>query len=203
MNILIVGDSFAADWSVKYKNVFGWPNLLDKVHNVTNLAQAGVSEYKIYKQLISVDLDLFDLIIVTHTSPHRVVTREHPIHSNDQFYKHADLLFGDIEYHHKSFKGWMNRSLRSAYYFFIFHFDQEYQELVYELLVARIENILHSKPTLTIVTPIALDKCIKQTNTIHIHRNQVQQGLTNHMSDSDNLALFQKICHSIDAIKQS
>jgi hypothetical protein len=203
MNILIVGDSFAADWSVKYKNVFGWPNRLDKIYNVTNLAQAGVSEYKIYKQLISVDLDLFDLVIITHTSPYRVVTKHHPIHCNDSLHKHSDLLFSDIEYHSNSFLGWLNRSLRSAYNFFIFHFDQEYQELVYELFVDRIEQVLHNKMTIAIVTPIALDRCIKQNNTIYIHNNQVQQGLTNHMSDSDNLELFQKICNCIDEIKQS
>jgi hypothetical protein len=28
MKILIIGDSFAADWSVKYNDYAGWPNLL-------------------------------------------------------------------------------------------------------------------------------------------------------------------------------
>ena len=101
MHVLIVGDSFAADWSAKHCDLFGWPNLLAKHHTVTNLAQAGVSEYKIYKQLISVDLSQFDLVIVAHTSPYRVVTRSHPVHYNNSLHKHADLLFGDIEYHYK------------------------------------------------------------------------------------------------------
>ena len=48
-NILIIGDSFAADWTVKYPTVVGWPNLLAKNYNVVNLAQAGAGEYKIYQ----------------------------------------------------------------------------------------------------------------------------------------------------------
>ena len=47
--ILIAGDSFAADWTVKYKGE-GWVNTLCKDYDVTNVAQAGVSEYKIYNQ---------------------------------------------------------------------------------------------------------------------------------------------------------
>ena len=50
MKILICGDSFAADWTVKYPGQ-GWPNMLAEIHEVTNLAQAGCSEYKILKQL--------------------------------------------------------------------------------------------------------------------------------------------------------
>ena len=203
MNILIVGDSFAADWSVKPKNGPGWPNLLSKVYNVTNLAQAGASEYKIYKQLISVDLDLFDLVIITHTSPYRMVTRQHPIHFNDCLHRNADLLFSDVEYHFKSIKNCLNRSLRSAYNFFIFHFDQEYHDVVYRLFVEQINNILRNKKTLTIITPVALSEYIPQTNVIQIQDSQVQSGLTNHMSELDNLKLFRKISHAIDALKQS
>ena len=48
-NILICGDSFAADWTKKYDGT-GWVNMLTKDHTITNIAEAGVSEYKIYKQ---------------------------------------------------------------------------------------------------------------------------------------------------------
>ena len=56
MHLLIIGDSFAADWSVKYADKKGWPNFLAEKYSVTNLAQAGCSEYKIKKQLDSVNL---------------------------------------------------------------------------------------------------------------------------------------------------
>ena len=47
--ILICGDSFAADWSKKYEGK-GWVNMIENDHVITNIAEAGVSEYKIYKQ---------------------------------------------------------------------------------------------------------------------------------------------------------
>ena len=52
--LLIAGDSFAADWTIKYKGE-GWVNTLCKDYDVTNIAQAGVSEYKIYNQLKKID----------------------------------------------------------------------------------------------------------------------------------------------------
>ena len=100
MNILIVGDSFAADWTVKYKGI-GWPNMLSKRHNVTNLAQAGCSEYKIYKQLLSVNLDDFDYIIASHTSPYRIYVTEHPVHSMDKLHNDCDLIYTDLKEHSK------------------------------------------------------------------------------------------------------
>jgi hypothetical protein len=36
MKVLIVGDSFAADWTVKYPSGKGWVNLLAEHHDVTN-----------------------------------------------------------------------------------------------------------------------------------------------------------------------
>ena len=67
-------------------------------YNVTNVSQAGVSEYKILKQvedhLYSND---FDLVIVCHTSPYRVHTPEHPVH-NSGLHKDCDLIYSDVEY---------------------------------------------------------------------------------------------------------
>ena len=203
MQILIVGDSFAADWSVKHKDVLGWPNLLALGHSVTNLAQAGVSEYKIYKQLISVDLELFDLVIISHTSPYRMVTRNHPVHRDNLLHAHADLIFSDIEYHYRSFSRFFNKSLRTAYNFFISHFDQEYHELVYQLLVERIEKLLLDKSVITVVTPITLEICVNATNKIWIVPEQIQLGNPNHMSATNNQKLFEKISQNINEIEQS
>jgi hypothetical protein len=139
--ILIIGDSFATDWSVKYNEYKGWPNLLAEQYPVVNLAQAGVNEYKIYKQITSVeDLDSFDLVIVSHTSPLRVHTKQHPVHANDQLHSNADLMFGDIEYHCKQFSNFFNRSLKSAYTFFLHHYDIEYFETSYALFREKINQ---------------------------------------------------------------
>jgi hypothetical protein len=204
MHVLIVGDSFAADWSAKHCDLFGWPNLLAKHHIVTNLAQAGVSEYKIYKQLISVDLSQFDLVIVAHTSPYRVVTRCHPVHSNNSLHKHADLLFGDIEYHYKkTFRGFFNKSVRCAYNFFSLHFDHEYQELSYQLIVDRIEKLLCDIPSITLVTPVALESCITAKNVITIVNNQIESGSSNHLSSAANKQLVNVLLQKINEINRA
>ena len=60
MHILICGDSWAADWSVKYNGI-GWPNILQQHHDITNVAQAGVSQYRICQQLQDIDIAKFDV----------------------------------------------------------------------------------------------------------------------------------------------
>ena len=60
--LLICGDSFSTDWTKKYEGI-GWVNMLEKNYKITNISQAGVSEYKIYQQLNSVDLSKFDKTI--------------------------------------------------------------------------------------------------------------------------------------------
>jgi hypothetical protein len=57
--LLITGDSFAANWQIKYNGV-GWVNLLENDFEVKNIAQAGVSEYKIMKQLENQNLWLLE-----------------------------------------------------------------------------------------------------------------------------------------------
>ena len=73
MDILIVGDS-----SPRNDNKNSWQNRLKLKHNIVNTAVGGISEYRIYRQLVD-NIDLkWDRIIVVHTSP-RVHTRQHPI----------------------------------------------------------------------------------------------------------------------------
>lgn len=99
MNILICGDSFACDWSVKSPELSGWCLWLAKDHNVTNLAQAGVGEYKVLKQLQSVDLAKYDAVIISHSSPNRVYCTDHPIHKGDPLHGESDLIYSDISEH--------------------------------------------------------------------------------------------------------
>ena len=54
MKLLVAGDSFAAEWPGNS----GWVKLLAQEHPVTNVAQAGVSEYKILKQVQNENLPL-------------------------------------------------------------------------------------------------------------------------------------------------
>ena len=144
MKILLCGDSFASNWQVKCPNSTGWVNLLANQYNVTNLAQSAVGEYKILKQVQSVDLNKFDAIIVSHTSPNRIHCTYHPIHNQDPLYKNADLIYSDVLDHaHKS------ADCRLAVDFFERYFDLEHAEEVNNLICMEILNILGQYPKVT------------------------------------------------------
>jgi hypothetical protein len=201
MKILIAGDSFAADWSTKYKDGIGWPNLLAKQFNVTNIAQAGVGEYKIYKQLCSVDLTEYDLVIVSHTSPYRLHTRLNTIHQGDELHANSDLLFADIEYHLKTFVGFFDRALRSAYNFFVHHYDTNYQEDVYMLIRAEINRLIGKKNCLIIRNTLAEPKFVLEKNIVDIVKIQrLHPGLINHLSTEGNQLVYQQV---LDKIKKN
>jgi hypothetical protein len=119
MKILIAGDSFATVWP---DSQLGWPTLLAKKYDVVNLAQAGIGEYKILKQIESQEINNFDLVIVSHTSPSRLHTKNHPVHK-EGFHKNCDLILNDL-INRSTFR---NHSLKAAQEYFKYHYDDEYQ----------------------------------------------------------------------------
>lgn len=185
IKILIIGDSFAADWSLKYDNYKGWPNLLAQEYDVTNLAQAGVSEYKIYKQLTNINIDNFDTLIVSHTSPYRVPTRKHPIHAEDKLHNSSDLIIADIEYHSSRYKNILNSSLRSAKNFFDHHFDEDFFYTTHMLYKKEIMNLTESKNT------IHLDWFDNVSEFRKLWENF--SGKINHFSEEGNMLVYRMI----------
>ena len=181
MKILICGDSFAADWSKKYPECKGWATQLAEKYSVVNLAQAGVSQYKIYKQVSSVEITNFDVVIVIHTSPYRIVTSKHPLYSNDILHKDSDLIFSDIEYHAKKFINKFNSPLQTAYNFFIYHYDKEFQETTYNLYKEKVESL--------ITIPKVIINNFEDWETIKINH----KGNCNHLNDEGNKILFNRI----------
>jgi len=132
MKILITGDSWEANWNVKHKTYTGWPNILADYFDITNIAQAGVSQYKICKQIDSVNLDDYDFIIFGITSPYRIYTPNHPVHKQDKLHSNSDLIFTDIEYHLSQNP---TDDLKSIMNFYHNHFDVEYAEFIHKLLI--------------------------------------------------------------------
>jgi len=198
-NILIIGDSFAADWTIKYPNAVGWPNLLAKEYNVVNLAQAGVGEYKIYQQLCSVDdIGKFDLILISHTSPYRINTKRHPVHHSDPLHKNADLIFSDIEYHKKSIFTWFNKSLITAFNFFIYHSDDEYLETVYALLRKQIYEMVGATNSIVLTNFNVPEKFIIEKHFLNFKNTQLTcPGVANHMSDIGNKIVYDTLAAKI------
>jgi hypothetical protein len=136
--LLILGDSFAADWTRKYDGV-GWPNMLAERYQVTNLAQAGCSEYKIWLQLESImtGLDQFDFILISHTSPYRIYIKEHPVHHLDKLHGASDLIYNDIKD-----KLELYPDLSTITCWFEKYFDLDYAKFVHNLVCEKIDRTL-------------------------------------------------------------
>lgn len=129
-----MGDSFAADWTVKYPDKKGWPNLLAENYRVTNKAQAGCSEYKIWLQLVSEKLENYSHVIMSHTSPYRIPVKQHPIHKDDPLHRDCDLIYSDVKQ--------QEAVLSSVIDFFENYFDIEYAVFVHELIINKELNHL-------------------------------------------------------------
>lgn len=191
MKLLICGDSFAADWTVKYSGR-GWPNMLADFFDVTNLAQAGCSEYKIYLQLISADLSAYDKIIVSHTSPYRIYTKEHPVHKNDPLHKNSDLIYTDLKEHSKTVKG-----LEHVIGYFEEHFDLEYALFVHNLICEKIDNLTKDYDVIHL-SNMVWDDCYKFEDMLQ--SNQLfkdHRGLMNHYDDEANEIFFNEVMKRI------
>ena len=135
MKILVAGDSFAAEWP----GYNSWVKLLANNHDVTNVAQAGCSEYKILKQIQDITLDDYEVVIVSHTSLSRVHTPNHPLHK-EGLHKDCDLLYNDIDR-----ISIFNPSLSAAKGYFKYHYDDQYYQIIYSLLRKEINSLLSNK----------------------------------------------------------
>lgn len=190
MRILIAGDSFSTKSSA---DPFSWMELLGSRHHVTNLSQAGVGEYKILKQLSSVDVNSFDLVIVSHTSPSRLHTASHPIHKVG-FHKDCDLILNDLIEHRQPF----NTSLTAAKNFFKFHYDDNYQIDIYKLIRSQINNLISipyiSLSHIDIVNKLAVEQC----NIDFTELWKTERGTINHYTDSGNKQIFKTILDEIN-----
>jgi len=185
LKILLAGDSFAAKWPGKN----GWPELLASKHTVTNVAQAGVSEYKILRQLKSSTLDHFDRIIVSHTSPSRVHTIEHPVHK-EGLHKDCDLIYNDIADRISLF----NPSLRSAQDYFKYHYDDEYQIDMYLLLRKEIRRLLSLKNYISIThNEISTTYAVEHNNISFSTVWRQHRGNVNHYTREGNQIVYKTL----------
>lgn len=181
--ILICGDSFAADWSVKYQGI-GWPNMLENKYKVTNLAQAGCCEYKIYQQLISVNLNKFDKIIISHTSPYRLYVKQHPLHNKDPLHKNSDLIYSDIKDH---------KELSSIIDYYENYFDLNYAEFIHNLICQKIDELTRHYPVIHI-TSFDWNNLYKFSNMISFeHIFKKYRGNINHYNEAGNQIVFDTV----------
>ena len=167
--------------------------MLQAHYKVTNLAQAGISEYKILKQLRSISLDSFDTVLICHTSPYRVHTKN-SIHKTE-LHKDCDLLYSDIESRRWSF----NPLISSAYGYFMHHYDIEYYEDIYCLFRKELDCLTSNITTLHIDhfdTPAVIER-----NRLDLSQLwKLNKGNINHYSEQGNYLAYNRIKGKLDEI---
>jgi hypothetical protein len=188
-NILICGDSFAADWSIKSTHYLGWPTILSQHFNVTNLAQAGCSEYKIYKQVSKTKLTKYDAVVIFHTSPYRIYVKDHPYLSGDTLHGQSDLIYNDIK-HHK----FPDQS--ALVVFFEKYFDLDYAKDVHTLIQDKINMVTETVPTLHLYIDANYPPVKNSLDISNIF--QGYRGVVNHFNKSGNELVADKIKNWID-----
>lgn len=183
--ILIAGDSFAADWTKKYNGI-GWVNMLSNDYDVINIAQAGVSEYKIYLQLKSIDLTQFDKIIVSHTSAYRIPIEEHPIHKGDLLHNNCDIIFSDVKEHLN------NPIMKIAYDFYSEIFHADYFIFVNDLIFNKIYELIPNAKHITFFDSFYDDRVKKYENIFLKNRGNI-----NHLNDDGNHFIYKDIKNTL------
>ena len=184
--ILIAGDSFAADWTKKYEGR-GWVNMLSEEYYVKNIAEAGVSEYKIYKQLNSENINDYDFIIISHTSPYRIPVVKHPVHHDDILHKNCDLIYSDLKEHVE------NPIAKIGVDFYENLFDTDYFIFVYHLIMDKIILKYPKAIHITFFDDFKKDN-IYGFEKIYLNN----KGLINHMNEKGNKIIYKKINNLIN-----
>ena len=195
IKILICGDSFAVDYTVIDKNRAGWSSMLAKDFTITNCAQAGISEYKILKQLEQQNLDQYNAVIVTHTSPYRVHIKSNPMHLNSDLHKNADLIYSDVISHYND--NTSNTILKTAKNYFEHIFDDEYYQDIYYLIVEKIKTLTQNHQCLHVL-PIFNQGMNVQPCLDLKKQFRFKPGLPNHYSHSDNIQIYHLVKNWVD-----
>jgi hypothetical protein len=186
--ILICGDSFAADWSVKYPG-HGWPTMLAQDYRVTNVAQAGCSEYKIHCQLHDKKITDYAAVIIWHTGPYRIPVTQHPVHHGDRLHHHSDLLYSDIKAQAEQ-----RSDLDCIVEFYEKYFDTAAAEFTHNLICEHIEIRTHNHPCVIHAHAMPWDGLYKFRSVIDFQSTFDQhRGLINHFTDNGNQIVYNKI----------
>lgn len=187
--ILICGDSFAVNYTPDDPTAIGWSAMLANEFSITNSAQAGISEYKILKQLKQQNLDNYDAIIVSHTSPFRVHIKDHPLYQNSTLYKNADLIYNDVLAHYNSNPTSVVLSTAKNYFENIF--DEDYYYDMYLLLVNEIKSLTQNYRCLHLLT---IFDNVDIEPVLNLKKKfKFKQGTPNHYSNKDNIEIFNLI----------
>ena len=131
--IAIIGDSFSAD-----EGNDSWVTKLSTNYNVINFSQRGISEYRLYSNIIKniEELSKADAVIIFHTNVDRIFVPDHIVFQSRQLPTHTqmDLIANDAS----TDKYWK----KIARYYYKYFYDQSQQNCFYQLLVEKIDQLI-------------------------------------------------------------
>ena len=184
MKILLLGDSFSV--AIKNDNILGWPILLEKYFSVDNKSQSGISEFRILENLKKSNLDSYDKIIISHTSPMRTYVKYNPLHQNTTHHKNCDIIFSDIEHRTDEFSS-------ACQLFFKHIFDINYATDIHNLICQEIDKITANYDVLHI-THFDYNKLYNFKDMMHFYNHWVKhQGDVNHYNQQGNNFVYSEI----------
>jgi hypothetical protein len=156
--------------------------MLESDYDVTNIAQAGVSEYKIYKQLEKIDTTKFEHIIVSHTSAYRIPIEEHPIHKDDSLHDNCDIIYSDAEVHIE------NNIMKTAVDFYVNIFHPDYFCFINDLIFKEIQKITPNAIHITFFDNFYDNNILKFEDIFLSHKGNI-----NHLDEKGNSLFYNMI----------
>jgi hypothetical protein len=134
--VALFGDSFGFK---KKDEVFpSWVSLLTQHFLVDNFSQCGVSEYKILKQIQSVNLEDYNFVLITHTSHSRIFVDYNPVHAVSEYHQNCDIIYTDIESRSDEFS-------QACKLYFKHIFNNEFAKNIHNLILKEISQIVSTK----------------------------------------------------------
>lgn len=190
--ILISGDSFAVKWP---NTCDSWLDYLEKDFSITRVARAGIGEYKILKQIEKADLDQYDCVIISHTSPSRIHVPRHPLHTQG-FHDQCDLIYNDLS----DRLAWPYSSLSTAKGWFDHFYDDEYQMDIYDLIREKINSIVNIPYISMSHIDILKDRSIEKIHMDFSDLWRGNRGDINHYNKFGNKFIADKLKFQIGRI---
>ena len=177
---------------VKIRQPFGWKMSQKKEFDGPRSNINQICKKKIV--FTEEQLKDYDAVIVSHTSPSRVHTLDHPLHK-EGLHKDCDLLWTDIEDRTSLF----NPSLKAAKGYFKYHYDDNYYQTIYSLLRKEINNLLSGKAYLSMSHVEVAKYFIHEDNHLDFSDFwKANRGTENHYTEQGNRKLFNIIVDKID-----
>jgi hypothetical protein len=193
-NLLIVGDSFS---SAQLAEDSGWPVLLCQNFNVTNLSSPGIGEYKILQKIKSIQVNNYDFIIISHTSPNRLHTITNPLYPPGHLYSSSDIIFTDAE--SKIHQIPMAQEIVN-YYKYIF--DPEYYNFIHTSCCEKIDQLTQNTKVLHI-THFEWSELYQFNNMVNFYSFWLDnQGSIVHYTKEANQVIYKKLLKKIQDMSQ-